>query len=145
MEIKINCRQKIKAFFKEGKPCLILKLNIPIAEGENEEFNLRFGEFYGAVESALFKAGERAVSEIQKKPDRPISLTLNAEQKSTPVGEIFITRSLKMRMPSGKTQLHEAHDIFDAETGLLIKEKRRRVPKKHTEPRANGFRGEIVG
>ncbi len=124
MEINFKSRQRVKAFFKEGKPSLILKLNLPVAESENELFNSRFNSFYEAIYDTYIRVCE-AYSEKIERPERPISFTVETAQKETPVGAVSIFRTSKLRLPTGEVRRGEYLDIFDSETGLLMKEKRK--------------------
>ena len=123
MEINIKYKQRVKAFFKDGRPLLILKSNLPFAEGENGEFNSRFNGFYESVFCEYLKMCEKLSEHLEKLP-RPLSLNVDAKQKSTPGDIIFITRSQKMRYPDGKTLSSCADDVFDCATGLLKRVKK---------------------
>ena len=130
MEFVLKPRQRIKAFFKEGKPSLILKLNFPYIEGENEKSALRFNAFYEAVIFEYISSAERFSANIEK-PERPISFSVECEQKSSPDSFVSIVRRHKIRFPDGKILCGEDADVFDLKTGFLIKEKLlKRIVKK---------------
>lgn len=129
VEVSFKSQQRIKAFFKDGKPCVVLKLNLLLAKGKNELFNSRFNAFYEEISEACIKECERLSNEIDK-PQRPISFIVDAEQNSTPVDSFSVTRIHKLRLPTGEVKRLEALDIFDAETGLLKKAKREKKRKK---------------
>lgn len=122
MQINFKNRQSIKAFFKEGKPALILKLNLPVALGEGE-FASRFNSFYDALTEAYINKCESYLKGLEN-VERPISFTVDAEQNVAPVPKIFFTRTHKLRYPSGEIRRFEYSDIFD-ESGLLLKENKR--------------------
>ncbi len=124
MEINFKSRQRIKAFFKEGKPSLILKLNLPLADGENELFNSRFNSFYEAIYNTYIEAGE-SFAEKCKIGARPSVLVVETEEKMAYVGAFSVFRTCKLRLPTGEARRGECIDIFDSETGLLMKEKRK--------------------
>ena len=99
--MEIKRRQTLKAFFKDGKPAFILKLNLPFAKGENEAFNLRFNAFYEALCETYITACE-GYSQRASKPERPISFTLDVSQNSQDVSKICVTRTHKLRFPSAQ-------------------------------------------
>ncbi len=121
MEIKLTYKQRVKAFFKEGKPCLILKLKLPFSEGESK-ISERINAFYDAVFKSYVSACE-ALSSKMKKPERPFGVYVSAEEKMTE-GALLVTRAHKLRLPNGEISYGEAADLFDASTGHLIREKR---------------------
>ena len=128
MQINFKNRQSIKAFFKEGKPALILKLNLPVALGEGE-FASRFNSFYDALTEAYINKCESYLKGLEN-VERPISFTVDVEQNVAPVPKIFFTRTHKLRYPSGEIRRFEYSDIFD-ESGLLLKENKREIGRAH--------------
>lgn len=129
MEMNFKTRQRIKAFFKNGKPCLILKLNFLSANGENEEFNTRFNAFYEELYRTYLSACE-SFSEACELSGCPIGFTVAAESKTAPVCEISVIRTHKLRLPTGEIKRLETIDIFDSETGLLKKTNRKKEKRK---------------
>ncbi len=123
--IDFSAKRRIKAFFSSGKPTLILKINLPTASSENEKFNSRFNAFYDAIFDAYIKAGEAYSKECESSA-RPTVFTVEFSQKPSPVGLISVIRSFKLMLPAGDIKRGESLDIFDSETGLLVKEKRKR-------------------
>jgi hypothetical protein len=115
--MEIKRRQTLKAFFKDGKPAFILKLNLPFAKGENESFVSRFNAFYEELLDTYILACE-GYSKGCEKPERPISFTLDVSQNSQDVSKICVTRTHKLRFPNGEIRRFVALDVFDAETGL---------------------------
>jgi hypothetical protein len=117
-------KRRMKAFFVSGKPTLIMRINLPVANFENEVFNSRFNEFYERVFKSCVECGE-AYSKKLEFDTRPASFTLETEEKTSPAGKISILRSFKLRLPSGEIKRSESIDVFDSQTGLFIKEKRK--------------------
>ena len=134
MEINFKTRQRVKAFFKEGKPSLVLRLNLPTAEGENEVFVSRFNAFYKALYETYIKTCESYCARASK-TERPISFTLEVSQNVGHVSEICVTRLHKLRLPNGEIKRFEALDVFDGESGLLKKSCRKiKTKSKKKEP-----------
>ena len=67
----------IKAFFKSGKTQLIMKLYLPSANTESEEFNLRFNTFYDEMRAAYTSLCER-LAQSEESFDRPMVLYVSA-------------------------------------------------------------------
>ncbi|MBQ7333537.1 MAG: hypothetical protein IJW38_04225 [Clostridia bacterium] len=101
-----------------------MKINLPTASSENEEFNLRFNAFYDAIFDAYIKEGE-AYSKQCENNTRPATFTVECVEKTSPVGTVSLIRSFKLRLSTGEIKRGESLDIFDSATGLLVKEKRK--------------------
>jgi hypothetical protein len=124
MEINLKAKERVKAFFKEGRLALVLKLKLPYFEGENERFNLRANAFYEELMLCYIRECERVLN--QGKPrERPISLQVEFEENRVNVCAIFVTRTHKLRLPTGEKREFSSLDAFDSQTGLLI-----HAPKK---------------
>ena len=123
MELNLKMRERAKAFFKDGKLALVLKLKLPFAECENEAFSSRFNGFYEELYKCYVSECERRLKE-RCEMARSVSLTVECEEKHAPVGAIFITRSHKLRLKSGESAAFLSLDAFDVATGLLLKTKR---------------------
>ena len=126
--IGLSSIKRIKAYFSSGKPALILKLTLPRADGENEAFNSRFNSFYEALLDAYILTCEKHFKEYDKSP-RPATLSVEFRQNEVPGGKIIIVRSNILRLPDGECVKRLEVDCFDEETGLFIKEKRKRKSK----------------
>lgn len=127
--IDLSAIKRVKAHFSSGKPSLILKLFLPRAETESETFNSRFNAFYEEAVRAYLNECEKN-HKLYDKAVRPATLTVECSQKQAPVGVISISRSFKLRLPSGEAVTGECLDSFCAESGLFIKEKRTKKANK---------------
>jgi len=133
--INLSSKKRIKVFYLNGKPILLIKLFLPEAKCENESFVLRFNSFYDSLISAYFKEGE-SFSKRLENLTRPVSFNVECKEKTAPAGKIFIIRSCVLRFPDGKSFKGESLDIFDLESGILLKPKRKQIftkKKKLTE------------
>ena len=118
----------MKAFFKEGRLALVLKLKLPHFEGENERFNLRANAFYEKLLQCYIGECEKYANQKTSR-ERPISLQVDFEENRVNVCAIFVTRTHKLRLPSGERREFSSLDAFDSQTGLLINGKKK--PKRN--------------
>ena len=119
MEINLKAKERVKAFFKEGRLALVLKLKLPFFEGENERFNLRANAFYEKLLQCYIGECEKYANQKTSR-ERPISLQVDFEENRVNVCAIFVTRTHKLRLPSGERHEFSSLDAFDSQTGLLI-------------------------
>ena len=129
MELYFKSRERIKAFFKDGKPSVILKLKLPFAEGENELFVSRFNSFYEELSRAYISEC-RKCSDSRESGAPTLSFSVLAEEKHAPVGEVLVTRTHKLRFLGGENKNFAVTDTFALSDGLLRKEKKHIFSRK---------------
>ena len=128
MEINLKAKERVKAFFKEGRLALVLKLKLPHFEGENERFNLRANAFYEKLLQCYIGECEKYANQKTSR-ERPISLQVEFEENRVNVCAIFVTRTHKLRLPTGERREFSSLDCFSLTEGLLINGKKK--PKRN--------------
>ena len=138
MSIDYTGKRFIKAYLSSGKAALILKLYLPIAKSESEEFNSAFNSFYDRLTKEYMMGAERIYKRYDKAP-RPATLSVECYENEAPVGVISVKRLAKFRFKAYSESL-ETSDDFDAEKGFFVKlkGKRRFTLKKKKEAVARG-------
>ena len=124
--VNLSSKKRIKVFYLNGKPILLIKLFLPEAKCENESFVLRFNSFYDSMISVYLKEGESFSKRLENLA-RPVSFTVECKEKAAPAGKISIVRSCVLRFPEGKSFKCESLDIFDLDSGILLKPKRKQI------------------
>ena len=130
--MKISSFSRMRIYRANGRAAVVFRLTLPTAEGEGEaERALR--DFYSSLSEAYFEGAALLASLCEGVKDAPVSARVDFCEQSADYTERYcgtvtaIRRTLKIKA-RGVSRFYEFLDLFDSESGLLIKA--RRMPKE---------------